>query len=630
MDSNVQSIFGLGHNHGPALPPLYISYIRWSTPEQSFGDSERRQIENGRRWAADLGAEYLDEYRDAGMSAARGKNRKKGDLARLIADVKAARFGNRQVYIGVESIDRLSREIMIGDDPQAGALRLFLQLMDMRLYPVIRGQLITHDFLRKQPSYWHQIIGEMNRAAEETESNRLIETNATKRANALAGNHLFGGHRCPGFLRPNKDYRPGRGNMGGEYEFVVNRDDTGKVIEDRKEIVERMIDECLRGIGAPTIANRLNDENVPPFDQRKREKGDGGWYPGSVLHILKNPALFGQWQPHRYIDGKRVKDGDPKDDYFPALIDRDKFDLIQATLKGRRMSGGRRGKRYANLFEGLGQCGCPSCNAGLIRDEKSKTLAYLRCSKSKRRKCDMKASMPYAGFEACLLDLMGVGMQQMIAAIVAPSDDAQAALSVCEAAVADGEARIADLFERFGSSSVAAIRDGAAKQIEQLGVELEANKVKLARLREDARMTRYMIADDGFISRVAEAKAKLNSQDERTQYDARAALAQEFRRHIEAIVLHPDRSVVVKIKSYGQMNRAEVVVQVEGTTASPTIAVRTVRVLAQDDSVLTEFEGVGLALLEPLDASQAHSPYWSRLRHDYAALRRGSPQAEAA
>jgi DNA invertase Pin-like site-specific DNA recombinase len=555
------------------------------------------------------------------VQASRGKNRKKGDLGRLIADVQARKYGDRQVYIGVESIDRLSREIMIGDYPQAGALRLFLQLMDMRLYPVIRGQLVTHDFLRQQPSYWHQIIGEMNRAAEETErkSSRLIETNATKRANALAGNHLFGGHRCPGFLRPNKDYRPGRGNMGGGYEFVP----------ERKPILERIIDECLRGIGAPTIANRLNDENVPPFDQRKRKQGDGGWYPGSVLHILKNPALYGQWQPHRYVDGKRVVDGKPKDGYFPALIDRDKFDLIQATLKGRRMSGGRRGKRYANLFEGLGQCGCPTCNAGLIRDEKSPVLAYLRCSKSKRRKCDMKASMPYAGFEAAMLDLMGVGMQQMIAAIAAPVGDDKAVLLACEAAVADGEARIADLFERFGSSSVAAIRDGAAKQIEQLGVELEANKVKLARLREHARMARSM-ADDGFTSRVAEAKANLNSPDERTRYDARAALAQEFRRHIEAIVLNPDRSIVVKIKSYGQMNRAEIVVTVEGTTASQTVAVKTVRVLAQDGSILTEFEGVGLALLEPLDASQAHSPYWSRLRHDYAALRRGSPQAEAA
>jgi DNA invertase Pin-like site-specific DNA recombinase len=590
------STFGRGHNGGPALPPLYISYIRWSTPEQSFGDSERRQIENGRRWAADLGAEYLDEYRDAGVQASRGKNRKKGDLGRLIADVKARKYGDRQVYIGVESIDRLSREIMIGDDPQAGALRLFLQLMDMRLYPVIRGQLVTHDFLRQQPSYWHQIIGEMNRAAEETErkSNRLIETNAAKRANALAGNHLFGGHRCPGFLRPNAAYRPGRGNMGGQYEYVP----------ERKPIVERMIAECLRGIGAPTIANRLNDENVPPFDQRKRKKGDGGWYPGSVLHILKNPALFGQWQPHRYIDSKRVKDGDPKDDYFPALIDRDKFALIQATLKGRRMSGGRRGKRYANLFEGLGQCSCPACNAGLIRDEKSPTLAYLRCSKSKRRKCDMRASMPYAGFEAAMLDLMGVGMQQMIAAIIAPPDDDQAALSVCEAAVAGGEARIADLFERFGSSSVAAIRDGAAKQIEQIGIELEANKVRLARLREDTRMTRYMIADDGFLSRVVEAKAKLNSPDERTRYDARAALAQEFRRHIEAIVLNPDRSVVVKIKSYGQMNRAEVVVTVEGTTAAQTVAVNTVRVLAQDGAILTEFERAGLALLEPIASAE--------------------------
>jgi hypothetical protein len=40
------------------------SYLRYSCPEQALGDSERRQIENARQWAAANGHDYDDSYRD--------------------------------------------------------------------------------------------------------------------------------------------------------------------------------------------------------------------------------------------------------------------------------------------------------------------------------------------------------------------------------------------------------------------------------------------------------------------------------------------------------------------------------------------------------------------------------------
>jgi hypothetical protein len=45
------------------------SYLRYSCPEQALGDSERRQIENARQWAAANGHDYDDSYRDPGISA---------------------------------------------------------------------------------------------------------------------------------------------------------------------------------------------------------------------------------------------------------------------------------------------------------------------------------------------------------------------------------------------------------------------------------------------------------------------------------------------------------------------------------------------------------------------------------
>src|SRR6516162_9988616 len=67
--------------------PVFWSYLRWSTPPQEWGDSERRQIEPGRAWAAARGMEFVDDYRDPGISAWTGKNLTKGALGRFIADV---------------------------------------------------------------------------------------------------------------------------------------------------------------------------------------------------------------------------------------------------------------------------------------------------------------------------------------------------------------------------------------------------------------------------------------------------------------------------------------------------------------------------------------------------------------
>ena len=62
------------------------SYTRWSTPEQTLGDSERRQIEAARKWAADRGL-VLDEKRkfnDAGVSAYHGVNILSGALGSFL------------------------------------------------------------------------------------------------------------------------------------------------------------------------------------------------------------------------------------------------------------------------------------------------------------------------------------------------------------------------------------------------------------------------------------------------------------------------------------------------------------------------------------------------------------------
>ena len=88
--------------------PVYYSYRRWSTPDQSLGDSDRRQIDGARQRAGELGAVLDDSYCDPGISGFRAKHIKKGALGRFLAArgaVSAPRLPGD--YLQVEDQDRL-------------------------------------------------------------------------------------------------------------------------------------------------------------------------------------------------------------------------------------------------------------------------------------------------------------------------------------------------------------------------------------------------------------------------------------------------------------------------------------------------------------------------------------------
>jgi Resolvase, N terminal domain len=89
-----------------AMPTLH-SFLRFSTPERALGDSERRQIEDMRRWAAANGYDFIDSYRAPGISGFRGEQRKV--LQQFFDDVRSGRFPNGDA-LSVENFDRLSRE----------------------------------------------------------------------------------------------------------------------------------------------------------------------------------------------------------------------------------------------------------------------------------------------------------------------------------------------------------------------------------------------------------------------------------------------------------------------------------------------------------------------------------------
>jgi hypothetical protein len=81
------------------------SYVRFSTPEQEMGDSERRQIALAKSYCAKNGLRLSETaFAGRGVSAFHGKHRENGALGRLLKHVQPG-----EVLL-IEDCDRWSRE----------------------------------------------------------------------------------------------------------------------------------------------------------------------------------------------------------------------------------------------------------------------------------------------------------------------------------------------------------------------------------------------------------------------------------------------------------------------------------------------------------------------------------------
>ena len=93
------------------LKPLCYSYIRFSTPDQIKGDSNRRQIDKARAWALDNGYEFDESLtiRDEGKSAYKGAHLKTGNLGKFLLRIKDDDEIPKGSVLYVEAVDRLTR-----------------------------------------------------------------------------------------------------------------------------------------------------------------------------------------------------------------------------------------------------------------------------------------------------------------------------------------------------------------------------------------------------------------------------------------------------------------------------------------------------------------------------------------
>jgi hypothetical protein len=164
-----------------------------------------------------------------------------------------------------------------------------------------------------------------------------------------------------------------------------------------KEIYKLSIEDNL---GNQAITTIINDRNIEPWSDNNRNK-TGLWSKGYVKSILTNIAVLGLHQPCKRVNGKKVINGEPIKDYYPAIIDKETFNRHKTkTTKRKILKTGRPSlEKDWNLFRGLVKCSnCGNPLHYINKKINNKDYRYLFCS----GKCGVKPTH-YDDFELLVL-----------------------------------------------------------------------------------------------------------------------------------------------------------------------------------------------------------------------------------
>lgn len=330
--------------------PKAFSYVRFSTPKQAQGDSYRRQIQQAHDYCAANDLELEDKtIEDFGVSAFRGNNRTDGALGRFIDAVKSGEI-ERGSYLLVESVDRLSRQAI------EDALTQFMEIVREGIVIVTLSD--NQAFRRGEMDFTKLLVSivYMARANDESEmkSRRSRAAWSNGRQQARDNNKVIANSRLPSWLKLEGDK-------------IVP-------IPERVAIVNEMFQMARSGQGYQQIAKVFTENNYKTFGQGK------GWRPAGIQSVIKSRTVIGEFQPHVIVEGKRVPEGEPILDYYPAIVPPSIFAEVQHIVDKRsNHSGSYRKGLYNNLFSGVIRCQCGELLRFHNKGSRGQVRNYLVC-----------------------------------------------------------------------------------------------------------------------------------------------------------------------------------------------------------------------------------------------------------
>ncbi len=515
------------------------AYIRLSSQAQAAGDGERRQRESAQQFAVRHGYEIVEHMQDIGVSAFRSTNAEEGSvLAKFLARAVSGAI-ERDTLLIVESMDRLSR------DELQPAVRLLLKILDSGLLLGI----ITEDKIYSQINYtdFLLIAGDMVRSHKESEvkSLRSLANWEEKREKAKKGIPVT--RQCPHWMKV----------KGGKF----------KLIPERVEIVKRIFSWYMEGKGQGKIADLLTENGVQAWNKRKPV-----WHQSYIFKLLHNRAVIGEYQPEVTVNGKRTE-AEVIKNYYPAIIDRDTFELIQDKTRLRRENhAGRKGKKYSNIFQGMTRCAVCGARMRYLNHTKDRTrkdglrpwAIYLACSSSlKKNGCKNKQYYSYLHMENFILS--GVMSDIDIVEAAGVHDERQKQhlerVQDLDAQLTREKATISRYLDAMESQQLANMPE-LIRKLEKSNAKRTELEKQLAAARAGAAEAREAAQSAALFRLVEEAYGEqlptdIDMSDEAI-YSRRLRIANQMRAVIEDVAFHEDHLIRIKTRAgtaYELVNR---------------------------------------------------------------------------
>jgi len=187
--------------------------------------------------------------------------------------------------------------------------------------------------------------------------------------------------------------------MGCPGWLKLSEDRTSFIFDPEKaEIVRKIFEASISGLGGYTIAKQLDAKKVPAFGPSPK------WDQSTIHNMLRNRATIGEHQPKRIQNGKRVPYGDPISNFYPAVIEERLFLAAQVARQENLASGrGRKGRLITNLFRGIPTC---AYCASPVKFKSKSNIKSLICSTVIENRGCYRMAWSYKDFENSFLEFV--------------------------------------------------------------------------------------------------------------------------------------------------------------------------------------------------------------------------------